>query len=256
MRAPRERAEQITYRRKLRLRARKGRVIGDLEDNPHHFRVLLGHDDEHVTSVDGEAVRFPWSTCPGALVPLRELVGMALSPRCTAVGARTDPYRQCTHWFDLAGLCVAHAHASVHAGRAKRDYACAVWTDTAGSGLTLATLDREDEELLRWEIDGQVIVGPERFAGVHLHARFMSWAEKALDLELAEAALVLRRACFVAPSRRFDLDVVDRASELEFMLGRCHTFSQPTMQESLRMKGTFRDYTDCPEQMLSGEPRD
>ena len=55
------------------------------------------------------AVRWPWATCPDAGRPLQALVGMELSDRCTAVAEVTDPRMNCTHQFDLAGLCVTHA---------------------------------------------------------------------------------------------------------------------------------------------------
>ena len=237
------------YRRAIRLRASPGRVVAEIEDDPHYFRVRLEHDGERLLAAEGESVRFPWTTCPAAAEPLRRLVGMSLSERCTAVGAAADARSQCTHMFDLAGLAVAHAHAHVTQGRRERAYACAVRLD-ADSGHTHAALSRDGEPLLEWWIDGEAVLRPAPFVGVRLHARFMAWAEQALDVDTAEAALVLRRACFVAPSRFFDLDSAERASELQHMVGRCHTFSESHVAEALRIKGSARDYTDGAEQML------
>lgn len=240
MLGPRDDADHLVYRRFIRLRAEPSRVFAEVEDNPHHFQVTLHHDGERVQSLETAAPRHPWTSCPGAGEPLQRLVGMALSPRATAVGAVTDARAQCTHLFDLAGLAIAHAHAHATQGRERRDYACSVGADRA-SGHTVAELARDGAPLLRWRIDGEVILEPPQYAGVRLHARFMAWAEANLDLEQAEAALVLRRACFVAPSRFFDLDTVERATELNNMLGRCHTFSDGVVETALRVRGSHLD---------------
>ncbi|MGZ4804615.1 MAG: DUF2889 domain-containing protein, partial [Acidimicrobiia bacterium] len=98
------------YRRRIRLLRRDaGSVWGGLEDDFHHFEVTLHHDGGHVTALEMEALRWPWATCPDAGRSLQALVGMALSDRCTAVASVTDPRMNCTHQFDLAGLCVSHA---------------------------------------------------------------------------------------------------------------------------------------------------
>lgn len=249
---PRPDADRLRYRRFIRLRAEPGKVFAEVEDNPHHFRVTLGHDGRHLQTIDSEAPRHPWTSCPGAGEPLRRLVGMSLSPHATAVGAVADARSQCTHMFDLAGLAVAHAYAHVEHGRERRDYACLVRADRE-SGHTVAELKRDGEPCLTWRVDGEVILEPSPYTGVHLHARFMAWAEAALDLETAEAALVLRRACFVAPSRFFDLDTVDRASQLNNMLGRCHTFSDGVVDTALRVRGSHRKELADPD-VPAGEP--
>ena len=214
-------------------------MYAEVEDNPHHFRLVLGHDGRTLESIDSESPRHPWTSCPAAGEPLRRLVGMPLSARSTAVGAVADARSQCTHLFDLAGLAIAHAYAHVQGGRERRDYACRVSQD-AEEGHTVAALRRDGEPFLAWQVDGEVILGPAPYTGVHLHARFMRWAESNLDPETAEAALVLRRACFVAPSRFFDLDVVERASDLGNMFGRCHTFSEAFASTALRVRGSHR----------------
>ena len=96
------------YRRRVRLvTLDPSTVWGGLEDDFHHFEVTLHHDGTHVTALEMQAVRWPWATCPDAGQGLQALVGMELSDRSTAVAAVTDPRMNCTHQFDLAGLCVA-----------------------------------------------------------------------------------------------------------------------------------------------------
>ncbi len=100
----------MPYRRRIRLvDTEPGVVWGGLEDDFHHFQVTLRHDGSHVTGISMHAERWPWATCPDAGRNLDALVGMELSDRCTAVAAVTDPKWNCTHQFDLAGLCVTHA---------------------------------------------------------------------------------------------------------------------------------------------------
>ena len=75
----------------------------------------------------------------------------------------------------------------------------------AASGHTRATLARDGEPRLEWWVEGDAILRPAPFVGVRLHARFMTWAERTLAPEEAEAALAealaahgpLRRSVFL-----------------------------------------------------------
>ena len=115
----------------------------------------------------------------------------------------------------------------------------------------MATLWRDGVEILAWEIDGNEIAGPSPYGGVPLRGSFLSWASERLDVETAEAAIVLRRATAIAFGRAMDLDTVDRAAELPYMLGTCHTFSEGLIEVAVRQKGSTRDFTDAPESLLS-----
>ncbi len=228
-------------------------MLGELEDDPHHFRVRLWHDGRAVVRVEGEGVRIPWTTCGEATGPLRSLVGMDLSPSSTAVAAAGDPRANCTHMFDLAGLAVAHAAS----GRATRQYDCAIPEPVEGP--TVATLDRDGERLLTWNIGLRGIDGPPPFDGAPLMGPFLAWAESHLSPDLAEAAIVLRRACQIARSRLFQLDGFARAASMGHAdtvrdRGRCYTFSPSVMQRALRTRGTQRDFTSRPEALLADSP--
>src|SRR3954453_19153948 len=82
---------------------------GDMEDDFHRFGIPLHHDGELVTEVVGEGTRYPWTTCPGAVEPLRALSGAPLTTRLSALGEYAPARQNCTHLFDLTGLAVAHA---------------------------------------------------------------------------------------------------------------------------------------------------
>lgn len=213
-----------------------GEVRGELEDDFHHFRVSIAHDGRHVTALDGEALRHPWSTCPEALGPLSALVGAPLDPDATAAGGQADPRQSCTHWFDLSGLAIAHAAS----GRARRRYDVVV-PDRTPDGRTTAHLDRDGRRVLDWDVDPRTVLGPEPYAGRRLGRGFLAWARSALDPEVAEAAVVLRRACTISMGRLMDLDDYQRASDVGHGLdGTCHTFTPGVMEVALRMRGSSR----------------
>jgi hypothetical protein len=233
------------YRRHIRLDAHGRQVAGELADDAQHFRVRLRHDGARVIAVDGEAVRHPWSTCAEARDPLRDLEGMPLSRRCTAVGEVSNARHHCTHWFDLAGLAVAHAASA----RASREYRCAVWG--ASGEITTATLERDGEPLLVWRLEGMTIHGASPFDGRSLKGAFQSWAEAELDADLAEAAIVLRRAAYISPVRFYDLDRFERPGDVTPIGGQCFTYTEGTAQRAERQIGSLRDYTNRPEALLS-----
>jgi hypothetical protein len=233
------------YRRHIRLDAHGRQVAGELADDAQHFRVRLRHDGTRVIAVDGEAVRHPWSTCAEARENLRDLEGMPLSRRCTAVGDVSNARQHCTHWFDLAGLAVAHAASA----RASREYRCAVWG--APDEVTTATLERDGEPLLEWRLDGMTIHGASPFDGRSLKGAFQSWAEAELPADLAEAAIVLRRAAYISPVRFYDLDRYERPGDVTPIAGQCFTYTDGIAQRAERQIGSLRDYTHRPEALLS-----
>ena len=235
------------YRRRIRIQTvEPGVVLSEMEDDYHHFRCTLRHDGRVVTACDGEAVRYPWATCPGATALLAQLAGMPLSSRSTAVGEHADVGDQCTHLFDLAGLAVAHAHS----GRDQRDYAIDV-PDRKGT-TTWSSLRRDGAPLFAWTVEGDVIAAPDQFEGQSLRKGFMRWAEAELDPDTAEAAIVLRRATMISWGRSLSLDSVGVAAELPASFtGRCHTFSEAHVQEAVRMRGTTLDFTDAADRLLT-----
>ncbi len=235
------------YRRAILLRALDGEVLGDLEDDFHRFRVRLEHDGRRVLSLRGEADRFPWTTCPGAVDPLARLAGTPLAERATALAEHSDPRAHCTHLFDLAALACSHAAAR----RAERRYDIEI--PDRVKGRTRATLRRDGEPLLSWTVEGHRILDPPPFAGVVMRGRqFMQWAEAQLAPDLAEAAIALRRTCYISGGRAHDLDGVPDASVYLPIAGStCHTFTPGIAEQGKRVLGTSFDFTDTPERLLA-----
>ncbi len=242
------------YRRRIRLVATAPDTVeAALEDDFHHFEVTLRHDRARVTDVEARSVRWPWSTCPAAAGPLRELIGMPLSSRCLAVGDHADPHANCTHMFDLAGLAVAHAYrGSPTYAVARRQYDAEVpYGPVAGPPREVRLL-RDGTPALTWILEGRGIVEPPEFAGAPWVGGFFRWADRTLPVEEAEAAIVLRRACEIGMGRGMDLDAVDRADELaDLMRGVCFTMQPAVIGTALRNKGTIRDFSDSPDELLA-----
>jgi hypothetical protein len=244
-----------SFRRRIRVViSEPGVVDGGLEDDFHYFRVRLRHDDHTVVAVDASSHRWPWTTCPSAAEPLRALAGMALSPRCLAVGEWTDPRQNCTHMFDLAGLAVAHAARGGTPGTT-RQYDAAVPAGAQFGGRAEVRLWRDGEPALTWVLDGRSCVAPPPYSETRWKGGFLRWADETLPVDDAEAAIVLRRACDIGMGRGMDLDAVPRALDIFDVQGPiCHTMQPGFVEVSLRNPGTTRDFDADPDRLLADGP--
>lgn len=223
-----------------------GEARGAVEDDFHHFKVTVRARDGVVTDVWSEAPRPPNVLCPTAGERLVELVGMPLSEVSVAVMERTDARQQCTHQIDLAGLCVA----ALARGLSRRFYEVEV--PDRVDGRTHVRLWRDGALLLEWDMDGPTIVGPAPFAGVGIGGGFTGWARDHLDLDLAEAALVLRRGVFISSGRTVDLDAPGRTTG---PMGGCWVWQPERAALATRIVGSTHDFTERP-QVLTLDDQD
>lgn len=239
------------FRRRIRLvRLDPHRVWGGLEDDFHHFEITLGHDNGIVTEIAMEALRWPWTTCPDAGANLGRLVGMPLSDRCTEVARITDPHFQCTHQFDLAGLCVTHAAR----GTDRRQYDIALENENT---VVRARLHQDGKLILEWTLvaDGirRVLLDPPPFTDAPWKGGFIKWADATFDPEPAEAAIVLRRSCDIGMGRGMDLEAIGCAEELAgLMTGVCYSMQPDIMPVAFRNRGSIRDFGRHPDAPLHG----
>ncbi len=242
-----------SYRRRIRIvNTDSGVVTAGLEDDFHYFIVQITHNEEVVTGITAQSIRWPWNTCPGAAAPLQQLVGMELSPRCLAVGAVTSPAHQCTHMFDLAGLAVAHAARATDLGD-QRQYDLVI-PYGVGRKRTV-TCARDGELILSWELAGRECIAPSPYSDAPWQGGFLKWADSNLDVDDAEAAIVLRRACDIGMGRGMDLDAVEQAVELaDLMTGVCFTMQPEQIAVARRNRGTIRNFDDNPEMLLADGP--
>jgi Protein of unknown function (DUF2889) len=238
------------YRRRIRtVTVDEGVVEGGLEDDFHHFEVTLRHDGERVTGIEARSRRWPWSTCPAAAAQLQPIEGMSLSPRCTAIAAVADPRMNCTHQFDLAGLCVSHAARALE----RRQYD--VELPSLVDGITRPRLWRDGELALEWTLswrDGRrQLVDCAPYSAAPWRGGFFRWADETFDPETAEAAIVLRRACEIGMGRGMDLEAYDAADELgPMMSGVCYTMQPSQMPVAFRNRGSIRDFARHPDALL------
>ncbi|MEM9463813.1 MAG: DUF2889 domain-containing protein [Actinomycetota bacterium] len=235
------------YRRRIDLRrVAPNRIVGELEDDFHHFAVAVEHDDTMVTGVSAEGIRHPWDVCAEADRPIQTIVGVRLADRPSVLGT-LDARANCTHLFDLAGLAVAHAARAVDERRFEAEV-----TDPDGDGARLARLWVDDAPALEWQLRQREVVGPDRWRGVPLWKGFMRWALAELGTPTAEAAIVLRRAIDISRGRMQDLDDYRSNAELAgFMTGVCHAFTPENRERGVRLTGSARDFTDRPELLLA-----
>ena len=223
--------------RVLRYTARDDQTVhGSIEDFQHHFEVTVTHDGTSVTSISGDAVRWPWSTCAEATQQLQALVGAQIGqlPRVP------DPTMQCTHQLDLAVSAVRFAGS----GLERRSFVVTV--EGWGTPNGRAEISRNDGVRLEWALDGYSIAAPAPFAGHDIGAGFARWAIAELEPDIAETALLLRRAVRVAPMRALDLDALDVAADSGLTEGVCYTAQSQRLHIARRNKGMAR-VVDVPE---------
>ena len=232
------------FHRKVGLNNLDGIVAGEICDNLHHFRVWLYHDNNHISDIKSQTIRYPWSTCPQAGSELEPLAGSALDKSSTAVGRAVDATTQCTHLFDLAGLMMAHAANE----RPPFEYHCQVsGPDNVG---TQATLSRNGEPLLNWQINDGVIEADAPYQGVKLEKRFIQWAEDNLELEEMDAALILRRTLKIAGARFVDLTEFKNAAQLAIP-AHCYSLQPQQSEQALSMHDMTIDWEDRTDEMLT-----
>ena len=234
------------YRRRIRLRAGAGRASAELEDDFHHFVARIEHDGERVTCVGGEAIRFPWTTCSGAVGVLAALEGVALTRDLHQLSRATDPRMQCTHLFDSATLAISFAAS----GRSACVYDAEVPELVAGSAQV--RLSRDGQPLLEWPIEAFRIQAPGPLEDQPLIGPGFSEAVRKLgDPALEEPVLVLRRAVLISMARVYDMDRVEDPQAFARAIGaKCFTFSPVHGDSARRIVGANRDFSAGPEGLL------
>lgn len=211
-----------------------------IEDDFHHFRVIVDVHDGIITGARSVTLRQPNNFCEAAGGRLAELVGKPLSDRAASVMAYTDARQQCTHQFDIAALSVA----AITNRRALRRYGVCV--PDRVDGRTCAWVERDGEEVLRWNIDGSMITGPGVFAGRDIGSGFTAFVQT-LDKDEAEAALVLRRAVFVSIGRKYAIGELSSRGPV----GGCWAWQPERVERLVRNPDSRQDFTGRPDALLA-----
>jgi hypothetical protein len=236
-----------TFRRRVSI-ATRSEAAGAIEarcaveDDFHHFRVVLRACAAVITSIRTDARRSPNSLCQAAGGRLQELVGMAIDPSCASVLNQTDQFQQCTHQLDLAGLGVA----AIALNRPLRTYDISI--PDRQDGRTIARLDVDGQTMMTWRIDGMTIQGPAPYEGRSMGAGFAQFT-RTLSHDEAECALVMRRALFVSQGRGIDIEALgDRGP-----VGGCWAWQPERIHELRRLPENRRDLSAHAEAALSDD---
>jgi hypothetical protein len=233
------------YRRKSIAVAGEFETMAAMEDDFHHFTIRLRHDGQHVTDLIGEAIRFPWSTCPGAVAKLVELIGAPIRPTPADPGPKLHVAQHCTHLFDLAKFALAQ---TARAGRRQYDI---LIPDPVDGGSTTGDLWRDGAHLLHWVVEKRTVIAPEPFAGHSLKGR-AEWKPEAIaDADALEAALLLRRALVIFRGRVTEYPDVTSADQVPNGFGTCFTY-QPENATNGRWVMEEMNYTASAEPLLAG----
>jgi|SRR5690554_286186 len=229
-------------------------AVGWMEDDFHHFGVMVKHDGKKVIDIHMEAARYPWETCPGAAQPLKALIGQPLIPRASDIGKLLEMRQQCTHVFDLTGLVLAQAFKR----RPRRRYEAIIpdreiveqkelLSPIFGPGT--ASLKLNNRDVLEWGLEGDCIISPACHAGQTLNKGFRGWSET-LDEDTAEYATILRRSILVAGGRSINHDNLPNAA-YNSAIALCHSFQPERSHMAWRVIGSTRDHSTSSRGMLA-----
>ena len=237
-----------TFRRRIRLVNKGNQVSVELEDCNHGFRLIIHHHNNCINAIDVETLRFPLSTCPGAIKPLQALIGCGLADGITTFKLASPPRSNCTHLYDLALLAVNHAKRN----EVERIYDVEV-PDSITAQQSMSVF-RNGEKIHHWQTDQQRIAIPSPLDGKPLMQGFSNWSKQHFkDAELLEAAQVLQRGYFVARARRVELNSRggEPAINDTMMIGACYSYSLGVVEQALRLPSTVRDFSNSPDQLLT-----
>lgn len=237
------------FRRRLHWQARPGCVSVALEDSNHGFRLQLHHDGQQITQVVAEPVRHPFTTCPEAVVNVRQIEGLLLSD-VAALRARLPQPANCTHLVDMALLAASHA-ADLDQ---ERHYDIAV--EDEKDGLTVACISCNEQPIHTWTIREHTLQTPPELAGKPVMRGFYPWASTHYTGLALEAAQLLQRGYFVAQARRsVYLPIEDYPARSDGMpIGACYSYNTGAVERGLRIHGSVRDYSQSSERLLQFDP--
>jgi hypothetical protein len=220
------------YARRIDVRTSPGRVVAEMEDYVHHFRVELEHADGVVTRAVGTGVRVPWTTCPLGAAGVARLAGAKVGPDTGDTWVGSDRTDQCTHVIDLAAVAVAHAD------RPSLRYLARV--SPGGGPRRRAVLSADNEPVLVWELEDDLVTSG-LFTGLRVRSSQLKQRMRELpDADQREHVAILRRACHIAPSRMVDLDDYQVADQIGIIDSSCLTLQPSVAPTSRRVRGSAR----------------
>ncbi|MBH0114618.1 DUF2889 domain-containing protein [Novosphingobium sp. YJ-S2-02] len=224
------------FHRAIAILPGQGTVTALVEDDLHHMRVTLGHDGTFITAIEGEMIRAPWSTCPGAPAVLAATFTGARLAEAGTVGAKKQ---NCTHLFDIAVLAAAHA---LDAAPTRYD----LCVEDPEDGVRHMTIARNGTHEMAWVERDRRFVEPPAIAGMG-YKDMGAWIAS-LDPAREEMARLLRGSAVISHGRQIPMEKQSNAMRIP---PNCHTF-QPGQRERARRISGIHDFTEAMDRPLDG----
>lgn len=222
------------FRRRFRITPGAGRVRSEVEDDFHCMGVTVHHDGTVATAVEPVMLRAPWTTCPGAVLQLKQTFVDIELDKFTNVG---EKQKNCTHLHDLALLAAAHAFDSA-------PLVYDILVSDPVDGQRRAELRRDGKTLLGWTVAGLRLFEPAELEGVTLD-RLRPWIDS-LDPPMQEAARLLRWGTMLANGRTIPLEQQSDATRIP---PNCYTFQPQRVGEAHRI-GKIYEFSDGGRELL------
>lgn len=223
-------------RRRVIVDVARAEVRAWLGDAFHEMECCLAIERTRIASVSGRLIRYPTSSCPGAVSMLAALDDAELGGPASRYYHATAGASQCSHLYDLCVLGVLHGQCPPQ----RYEYEAIVPDETDQPVDVQASAC--GEPVIRWRIRrGLIVDGPHR--GAPVRAGFLRWAERAFAGCSLAAALVLARTYLVARGRAYDAEAwAGRSTRLnEPQRGRCFAYSGAALERGVFRSGYTRD---------------
>ncbi len=254
-----------TFRRSVFAETHDTTVRAQVEDNYHHFEILMETEKGRVSALKPRAIRTPWSLCPQAASQLDELIGMKIGTNVYRRSGMPDPRQHCTHLYELALFAMAQAARGGHRrydiavpdreGRVNLPFMSAdgriLTRGPVVDGHTFAELRLNGKKMLEWEIVDESVVAPARFAGQNLRS-LPAWAAAVFDDDTLEAIKQLRRGVHISGGRIVPLDIITRAEQHPPQMGGCYVFQTHRVQAARRNVGSTFEVNENSELLKPG----
>ena len=236
------------FRRRIRIEKHGRSIVAGLEDTLHAFKLVVQHDGDVVTAIEGTWLRYPNGTCPGAVGQFAPYIGKALTAQRTVFRSYSDSRQQCSHFLDVLGLVFSHALREEDLRQFD------VTVPDIVDGRTWAEIHVNGEQLHRWQIDSERVLNPAPLNGRSLYAGFGRWSAEMFEDGSLEAAHVLQMAILVSFSGMLDFMAMgarhrNGAVVMETIKGVCYA-TQPERIEGAVFCHDKRDFTDADDTML------
>lgn len=242
------------FRRRIRLTRKgdhnSGQVHGALEDCNHGFQSTVFYQNGHVTDIKPQFMRIPFTTCDGAWLPLKKLLGTSVNASPAQLLTTAPPLSNCTHLHDLTLLAIAHTQRENEVVQ----YDVEVTDATAGvSDLRVwrSTNDGNKNLIHHWQSLNYAISSPAELKDKPLFMGFSRWANERFSGTENEAAFVLQKGNLVSIGRMLDVEAMtgNRAAD-ENDRSACFTYSPENSSKAIRIGNTVRDFTASEENLL------